>query len=458
MAPEQALDASQADIRADLYSLACTLYSLLTGNPPFQEETVVKLVMAHMEKEAPALDGLRSDVPRELAEMMRRMLAKDPADRFQTPVEVAQALAPFCKAVPKTSMTPKIKPVPRSEVPPNEDSPFAEIRESVSSPRKERRSKVQPAAAPKTWWLVGGIVASVLLIGLVVLLGSGIFKGTTKAGTLGSGEQNKLGIRPEPKPEKGDVISNSIGMKLVYIPKTTPGTFRMGSPKEEKDRKEDEDEHEVEITKGFYLGMYEVTQGEYETVMKENPSYFSAQGDGNAKVKGLDTSRFPVENVSYEDAKTFCAKLSEVPEEKQKKRLYRLPTEAEWEYACRGGAASKTPFHFGKSISPEQANFNNKLGQTCEVGSYKPNGFGLYDMHGNVWEWCSDWYAADYYGKSPRRDPQGSSSGGSSRVFRGGGWKDPASYCTAAFRYPSAPANTFPSVGFRLLAVPSGPE
>ena len=354
MAPEQALDASQADIRADLYSLACTLYSLLTGTPPFNEDTVVKLVMAHMEKEAPGLERLRSDVPRELAEVMRRMLAKDPAHRFQAPVEVAQALAPFCKAVQKTGVPGEIKPAPRSVmplaspmVPPKEASPFAEIRQSVSSPRKERRPARQPAAVPTKWWLLGGLVASVLLIGLGVLLGSGIFKGPTKEGTLPSGEPKQPGIRLEQKrePEKGDILSNSIGMKLVYIPK---GTFSMGSP-----NGEDEKEHDVEITKGFYLGVYEVTQEEYEKVMGTNPSYFSARGNGKDKVEGLNTKRFPVENVSYEDAQKFCAKLSEMPEEKQKKRLYRLPTEAEWEYAVSRWGSIKNPLPLRSTPSPQ---------------------------------------------------------------------------------------------------------
>jgi formylglycine-generating enzyme required for sulfatase activity len=211
-----------------------------------------------------------------------------------------------------------------------------------------------------------------------------------------------------------------------------------------------------------------VTQGEYEKVMGKNPSYFSAKGDGKAKVNGLDTSRFPVEQVSYKDAVKFCAKLSEMAGEKQKQRVYRLPTEAEWEYACRGGATSKTSFHYGESLSSDLANCDGNdfyggtddgtyLERTCKVGSYDPNGFGLYDMHGNVWELCSDWYAADYYGKSPKCDPQGPSKG-SDRLIRGGCWNDLCQSCRSAYRRRNGPTDRSSDVGFRVVLVKSGQE
>ena len=256
-------------------------------------------------------------------------------------------------------------------------------------------------------------------------------------------------------------ITNSIGMKLVLIP---AGKFLMGSPKDEKDRRDDEEQHEVSITKPFYLGVYVVTQAEYEKVMGNNPSYFSTKGAGKDKVKDMDTGQFPVETVSWDDAVAFCKKLSELPEEKKAGRVYRLPTEAEWEYACRAG--TKTPFHYGDSLSSKQANFDGNfpygggdkgpcLVRTAKVGTYAPNAFGLYDMHGNVWEWCQDWYDADYYKNSPKEDPPGPAQA-SGRVVRGGSWGISGRRCRSAFRGGDGPGIRFDDLGFRVAAVQSG--
>jgi formylglycine-generating enzyme required for sulfatase activity len=196
--------------------------------------------------------------------------------------------------------------------------------------------------------------------------------------------------------------------------------------------------------------------------MGNNPSDFSKKGNGKDKVKGEDTRRFPVERVSWQEATVFCKKLTERAGEKKLLLKYRLPTEAEWEYACRGGASSHQPFHFGKSLSSKQANFDGRspyggankgpdLGRTCKVGSYKANGFGLKDMHGNVFEWCSDRYDQGYYGKSPAKDPQGASEG-SSRVIRGGAWENEASRCRSAFRTGRVPDYRDSRVGFRVAA------
>jgi formylglycine-generating enzyme required for sulfatase activity len=258
--------------------------------------------------------------------------------------------------------------------------------------------------------------------------------------------------------EKGAVakadkeITNSIGMKLVRIPS---GTFTMGSPKDEAGRKSDEDEHTVEITRPFYLGECEVTQAQYAKVMGSNPSYFSRDGAGKKDVEKLDTGAFPVDSVSWEDAVAFCKNLSELPAEKKAARRYRLPTEAEWEYACRGGARESTVFHFGNSLTARQANFARRLGRTAAVGSSgKPNAFGLSDLHGNVAEWCADHYDRDYYRTSPKKDPAGPALG-ERRVVRGGSWQSPLKECRCAARQGFDPSVRNVGFGFRVVCVPS---
>jgi uncharacterized protein (TIGR02996 family) len=263
------------------------------------------------------------------------------------------------------------------------------------------------------------------------------------------------------RPVAAEVV-NSIGMRLALIP---PGRFRMGSPSEEKERGSDEEAHEVEITRPFYLGVFPITQAQWQAVMGKNPSRF--RGGGKAEVKGLDTSDFPVEQVNWEAAQAFLAKLAALPAEKGAGWLYRLPTEAEWEYACRGGTS--TPFCFGESLSSTQANFNGDypyggagngphLGRPCAVGTYLANAWGLYDMHGNVWEWCSDWFLRGwwaYSGKSPAKDPTGPSAG-SRRVIRGGGWISTSRSCRAAYRDGALPSHLDLSIGFRVVGVPQG--
>ena len=258
-------------------------------------------------------------------------------------------------------------------------------------------------------------------------------------------------------------MTNSIGMTFAWIP---PGTFRMGSP-EGVGEDNEHPEHEVQITTPFYLGVYEVTQKQFKAVMGYNPSYFSRSGKGRPDANypaysdpagGKDdleahenASEFPVENVSWDEASEFCEKLSALATEKEKTHLYRLPTEAEWEYACRGGAGSRHHSHFGQTLSSTKPNFGgSNLGRPCAVGSYEPNGFGLYYMHGNVYEWCADWYGENYYADSPVSDPLGSFEG-SERVVRGGYWNNSAEDCSAGYRYSLDPAVRSNYLGLRLL-------
>jgi formylglycine-generating enzyme required for sulfatase activity len=235
----------------------------------------------------------------------------------------------------------------------------------------------------------------------------------------------------------------------------------MGAPPDEEDSGDDELQHVVTISKDFYLGMYEVTQAEYQKVMGTNPSEF--QGDKIAErhpktgrvVKKVDSANHPVENVSWEDAVAFCKKLSELPEERAAGRVYRLPTEAEWEHACRAGSTTSYTFGEDRQELGEYAWLSSNAGsRTHPVVEKKPNAWGLYDMHGNVWEWCSDWYGP--YPDVPTTDPVGPSTG-SFRVYRGGSWFGGAAFCRSAFRFrffPSSRDND--GLGFRVALSSSG--
>ena len=244
------------------------------------------------------------------------------------------------------------------------------------------------------------------------------------------------------QPQVGEVMINTINMKLVYIP---AGEFMMGSPPGEAERVSCEDpQHRVRIGNPFWMGATEVTQAQWQAVMGNNPSYFKGE-------------KLPVENVSWDDATAFCKKLSE-----KEKKHYRLPTEAQWEYACRAGTA--TPFNTGETISTDQANYDGhniygsgRIGiarqKTTEVGSFPANGFGLHDMHGNVWEWCSDWYDDKYYSKSPDADPENMVSG-EYRVLRGGSWDVEPGRCRSAHRHGFTPDyRFFNCFGFRVVVL-----
>ena len=221
----------------------------------------------------------------------------------------------------------------------------------------------------------------------------------------------------------GDVIINGLGMKLAWIP---PGAFIMGSPFNEEGRFLNETQHKVTLTKGFYLGIYQVTTEQWQALMGDNPSHF--RGEKN----------LPVEHVSWEDCHRFLTRLSE-----KEGPAYRLPTEAEWEYACRAGTT--TAFYFGDTIHRDQANYQRK--KTTPVGRFPPNAWGLYDMHGNVWEWCWDWY--DEYLKGEVVDPTGLPSR-DFRVSRGGSFINSAERVRCASRYAHRPVDYPSNVGFRV--------
>jgi formylglycine-generating enzyme required for sulfatase activity len=281
---------------------------------------------------------------------------------------------------------------------------------------------------------------------------------------LSAGEDETISIRldrvkvaaPAPVPARAPVprepqgtFTNNLGMKFVYI---KSGSFMMGSglsPSgvasryggKEKYYKDEHPQHRVTLTKGFYLQTTEVTQGQWERVMGSNPSGFEGCGPD-----------CPVEQVSWEDCRKFIRKLNQM----EGTGKYRLPTEAEWEYAARAG--TKMPFYTGNCLSTGQANYDgNYPGNGCSkgtfrkkttrVGTFPSNLWGLYDMHGNVWEWCQDWYG-DYQSGSVT-DPEGPSSG-TFRVNRGGSWINGAGFCRSATHDRNDPGYRYDYLGFRL--------
>jgi len=234
------------------------------------------------------------------------------------------------------------------------------------------------------------------------------------------------GAKPEHYTNTGwakEVIHEKTGIEMVFIP---AGQFQMGSNAGESEEKP---VHTVRITRPFYMGKYEVTQGEWRKVMGSNPSYF--KGDRN-----------PVERVTWNDCQSFLRKTG---------NSLRLPTEAQWEYACRAGTT--TAYSYG-SDSGDLGRYawhgSNSGSKTHPVGEKLPNGWGVYDMHGNVWEWCADWYDGSYYGKSAKEDPKGPTFGGS-RVLRGGSWGFIPLNCRSAFRFRYTPDYAYHRLGFRVI-------
>jgi len=288
-------------------------------------------------------------------------------------------------------------------------------------------------------------------------------------------QRQKKTIPPTVVPPPSVVVAPPAQVKIPdHFVLIQGGIFTMGSPEKEVDRiKERETQHQVKVS-SFYMCQYAVSQAEYRALIGDNPAHFT--GNDN----------LPVEMVTWWDATFYCNKLNRkygysptydsegnllTPEGSITQDIrqvigFRLPTEAEWEYACRAG--TDTPFNTGYNLTTDQANYNgnypyneNKKGQyrqkTVPVNSFAPNDWKLYNMHGNVWEWCYDWYDENYYNtckaKGTVENPIGASSG-SFRVLRGGCWGDDARYCRSAYRIITAPGNRNRNFGFRLVFVP----
>jgi formylglycine-generating enzyme required for sulfatase activity len=224
-------------------------------------------------------------------------------------------------------------------------------------------------------------------------------------------------------------LGKDVKLEMILIP---AGKFVMGSPESEKGRSKGETQHEVTLTKPFYMGKYEVTQEQWKAVMGTVFLWFGGNPSSN---KG---AKYPVTNVSWNDCQDFIKKLNT-----KMNGSYRLPTEAEWEYACRAGTMAA--YSFGDSITKSDTNIAGS--STKAVGSYKPNAFGLYDMHGNVWEWCEDWGAG--YPAGAVTDPKGAATG-ERRVLRGGSFYLFESSARSSFRSYLTPSDQLNGLGFRL--------
>jgi formylglycine-generating enzyme required for sulfatase activity len=254
------------------------------------------------------------------------------------------------------------------------------------------------------------------------------------------------------------------GVRLCWCP---PGKFVMGSPRTELERRPGEDQVEVTLSKGFWMSKFEATQGDWKRVMGKLPGPLTAElPEGDS---------YPVGNVNFAETEAFCRKLTELARqsgELPKNWEFRLPTEAQWEYACRAGTTTATSF--GDSLSSKQANFKGKpynggepgpsLSRATKVGSYPANAWGLHDMHGNIFEWCRDWYHHKLPGGTDpdlyaaKDSATGNRNGGASRSRRGGCWADEGWPLRSAFRLRFEPERRYDHIGFRVVAVAATPQ
>ncbi len=417
MAPEQWVNARTADTRADIYSLGCTLYHLLTGRPPFLVSNPDEAAEAHRQITPQPIGELRQEVPEGLATLVARMLAKMPEARPQTPAAVVDELTSFIEG-------PEVEPPPLPV-------PNSVIQESLPQPPlpgKSERNVVK--------WVSVALAGMLLISGIVWLRP---FLGQSYDGSpLKNGRLQSRSVRPRPGYAFTVPLHPDVEMKFVWVP---PGESWLGGGGGRKGAKQ------FKLEQGLWCGVYPVTQAEWQTVLDDNPSKFK----GNP--------RYPVESVTENSVQDFIRKLAQ--RTNAERLLFRLPSDAEWEYICRGGPISqensKYHFYFVRSktdltpvpvnrLTDMQANFNKNLGRPSEVGSYLPNPLGIYDMHGNIGQWTSSVLLGD------KLFTHG--------VIRGGNFLSPGYTCTASSFQPLGPtlgpdASPGFGVGIRLVAVPT---
>lgn len=451
IAPEQAMDSHTVDIRADLYSLGCTFYFLLTGKVPFPGGDALAKLMKHKLEEPVPVEKLRPDVPPNVVGVMRKLMAKQPEDRFQTPAELAAVLAQGIAGASPSAFTAATDDLT------NRGFSAIASSDTIADPN------APPLRAARRRWLVRTTVGALVLCSLLGLFAfllfrdSGSSTGTGKTVPVVDPGPPPLAIAPFDEKQAMEyqrrwadylktkvVEENSIGMKLAVIP---PGKFTMGSSDNEPGHQgwHEGPQHEVEITQPFSIGLYEVTVGQFRKFVDDGNK--PEGGDAWRKPFAGQTDEHPVVNVTWNDADAFCKWLS-----KKESKQYALPTEAQWECSCRAGSRTKFCFGDDDKLLVDYGWYNaNTGGKTHAVGEKKANAWGLHDMHGNVWEWVADWHKADYYMESPKKDPPGPSAG-TTRVLRGGSWNNDLPALRSAYRNGySAPTHRDINVGFRVV-------
>jgi serine/threonine protein kinase len=539
MSPEQCRG-DQVDLRTDLYSLGCTYYAILTGKPPFEAPSSMQVMFAHCSAPIPDPRAMNIDAPEGVVEILQKALAKNPEDRYATAKAMladlravlsgastvnTQALESLAQAIPQEEVfePPAVMEVrrPRQKLPPwallvggamagmivilvlgmlvrsAMSNRHPRQNEVAIKPRQQPKiiteaAPAEPAPAPPA----PSIPATAPIAPPVAVkqsMSQSLAVSQIKA--TATPQTQPITLLPShststepPAPTLDPTVTNSIGEKLVLC---SAGTFTMGDK-----AFPDAPPHVVKLTKPFYIGEHEVTQGEMVKVFGNLPLAEKIQHD-----------ELPAAFTSWEQATLFCKRLSEMPAEKAAGRVYRLPTEAEWEYACRAGSATRFAFgdqlkkddaNFGKDVSilirrgeerrgaggeppprpapgqrppargqrpsesqnaPQEPNPDDRSQHPLEApGMYPPNAWGLYDMHGNVWEWCSDFYDPKGYQHEESTDPTGPEKG-RTHVARGGCWSSFATQCASGYRNGKAePSQREPSYGFRVVCEIKSPQ
>jgi len=479
MSPEQ-IQGKEVDARSDIYSFGMTMYEMLTGDLPFERTlSEYEIQKFHVDGTAPPLRSKNQTVPAWLEQAVHGFLTKEPAGRGCSAEACIGALKPPPPPPPPPLAA---KPTVYDGVPlshrPN--PPADGLGKNTLPPdcedfamflRSRRTRRINQAIM---FAVLVGFIIVIAALSYSAWYGARERAAQQRAAEQQAAEQRATEQRAATKKaaeervareeiacsaraDAPELAARKLGIPLektlaksgIVLRLIPAGAFLMGSPASEKQRKDDEVQHTVRITKPFYMGKYEVTQGQWQKVMGNTPAKFKDVGANG-----------PVERVSWNDCQEFLRKLEEL--EGLPEGSIRLPTEAEWEYACRAG--TQTAFCYGDDLDSSMANFdgnypygNGSKGayreSTMPVGSFKPNAWGLYDMHGNVWEWCQDWYGQ--YSTNDAVDPRGSNLG-SVHVLRGGSWcYGGARDCRSACRYVSNPGSSWIDFGFRL-SLPAG--